>query len=333
VTWTGHDLIELAGPDKEHTATAGAIYDPATGHWHVIRPIPNTVGLPNVVTAWTGRELFITSGEAFSWGPTTADRAQAALYDPVTNHWTFTMLPRQLDGMSPAGAAWTGRDVVLASVSHGRLSIGSFDPATGRWTMITPELPANHRPSGVTIVATPRRTLLWSAWLKIRHRSVHKANVSYGVDVLALGPDGRWTTVTGDWPQGGSVDSPVYGGGLVFGTTSIWCGMCSPPYVAPQPFLAAPATLARTVPTQAPLRLPTLWLWTGRAVIGGVIAGYGHSAPHGRLGPWAAWDPRSRHWYMLTGAAGHPALGATPLWAGHQLFALTTAGTLLTFRR
>jgi len=71
------------------------------------------------------------------------------------------------------------------------------------------------------------------------------------------------------------------------------------------------------------------WLWNGRAVLTGNVDGYSRAAPRGRLGSMAAWDPRSRRWFMLAAALRRPALSANPLWAGYRLLLLTATGELL----
>lgn len=329
LTWTGRYLIELAGPDKEHSGTDGAIYNPATGQWHLIKPVPNTIGLPNVATAWTGQKLFVTDGRAFSWTPAIADRAEAALYDPVTNNWTFTPLPRQLDGLTPQAADWTGRDVILASLgSHGHLRIGAYDPVSGRWRMITPRLPAAHPPIGAALVATPGRVLLWSLWSKSTKVSKNGYSVHSGIDVLSLGRSG-WTTVTGSWPQHQTVDSPVYAGGLVFLPPSqIWCGACSHPFFNYQARLVNPATLAWRHITDGPtipqrIVQPPIWIWTGRAAIAANTSGY-----PAHITQLAAYDPPARTWHLLPGPPRDP-IAATPVWGGRQLFLLTSTGALL----
>jgi hypothetical protein len=155
-----------------------------------------------------------------------------------------------------------------------------------------------------------------------------------GVDLLALGSDGRWTDVTGNWPQGGTVESPSYANGQLLGVSNIWCGLCSHPGLAPRPFLASAATLARTEPSEIrapPTTFGSFWLWDGRAVLTGEVGGYSKAARRGQLLRLAAWDPAARRWYVFRNTPPHkPALGANPIFAGGQLLVLTSSGTLLT---
>ena len=177
LAWTGQGLLELGGTKNGSTTSDGAVFDPATGHWRTIAPVRANVGFSNAVDVWTGHQLFIANGQIDNClgGIPHADRClpHAGLYNPATNQWTTTLLPKQLDGLTLSAAVWTGRDVILAGVNpaHARLRIGDYDPVTRRWHTITPTLPASHPPIALAMVATPSRVLLWSLWSRTTKHS------------------------------------------------------------------------------------------------------------------------------------------------------------------
>ena len=337
LAWTGRELIELGGTKQGVTQNDGAVFDSATGRWALIAHVKGNVGFSNAVNVWTGRQLFVTNGQAASCpggAPVTRCLPRAGLYDPATNRWTTTLLPKQLGGLTLAGAAWTGRDVVLAGTSfaHPRLAVAAYTPATGRWRMITPRLPRHPPPSSAAIVAAQSRVLLWSLWA----RDIAKKDggtIRSGVDVYSLAPSGRWRDITGSWPQARSVDGPVSAGGkILIPPAQIWCGACPHPFGESPAKLADPRTLALTTIPESPLGTrppiqPPIWLLTDSAVVAGT------TAPNGRLTQLAAYDPQSRRWYVLPSPPARPALAADPLPAGNRLFVLTQSGALLSLQK
>lgn len=349
LAWTGRELIELGGLVHGASSYAGAAFDPATDRWRRIAPLGSrNVGLTNAVSAWTGRQLFVSNGQSELCVPPRAGSGtaagggtaancwpQAGLYDPATNQWSLTRLPGLMDGLQLAAAVWTGRDVIVAGVNanRGRLGVASFDPATGRWQMITPALPSGHPPQAVEMVATPGGVILWSPWFR------YHGNPRYGVDVLALGTDSRWRDVTGPWPQQEDVTSPVYtGAGVLVSPGQIWCGLCNHPYSWNPGYFADPVTLARKPIPLGPLGManPT-FVWAGRAIIAvnldASIGGHGRQAAI-RPDDMALWDPApgdmaANRWLGLPAPPGYPRLAAPPVWTGTGLLALTTSGQLL----
>ncbi len=336
LTWTGHELIELGGYQRgQYVPQDGASYNPATRRWHRIAKVPPGLDLAQDITAWSGRQLFVANSQ----GPpywTMDPRGTAALYDPAANRWTVIGLPRPLQGLTALSAAWTGRLIVVAAtgIPRGGLHVAAYNPATARWTMITPKLPASHAPVWAALAASPGRLLLWSLWSRTTKTLPHGDKVASGIDVLALARNG-WTTVTGGWPQGQTVDSPVYAGGQVFlAPSQIWCGTCSHPSAEFRSRLVAPATLTITQIPAGPLARHRLvqadrWLWTGRTAI--AIDTAGQSATQ-HITEAAAYDPGTRSWHLLPASPRDP-IAAAPVWAGRQLLLLTSAGALWTFHR
>ncbi len=352
LAWTGRDLIELGGSDRVGTQDDGAEFDLATGRWRRIAPPSGNVGFVNAVDAWTGRELFVTNGQFRSCAGSSGAPADcwphAGLYDPAANTWSSTKLPRPMYGLDLQSAVWTGRDVVIAgtNINNGSrgvpakhpFGVAAYNPATRQWRMITPAFPAHHRPSALAMVATPRRVLLWSLWSAVRY-SKNNSVVTSGADVLALAHD-RWSTVTGNWPQHLTVDSPSYAGGqILIQPSTIWCGPCRPPGLATPPHLADARTLALSAIPRGPLRravsgeTASAWLWNGASVLAADFNGGTRAAPYGRLRRLTAFDPKSRSWRMLPVPPGLPLAAADPLWADRELLLLTAAGKLLSFHR
>ena len=353
---TGKELIELGGISKHMNQVDGSAFVPATGRWHRIAPAPYNVGFEdgwtgrhfsNVVDAWTGHQLFVTNGDfescAGPGGPASCF-PRAGLYDPATNTWTSTNLPRPMYGLDLQAAVWTGRDVVIAGTSsnpssaspsaHARLAVAAYNPATSRWRVITPRLPAGHPPRYLAMVATPSRLLLWSVWDVV---TLHKHSLSdrAGVDVLSLGSDGTWHVVTGDWPQNQNITAPTFiRNEILLSPATTWCGShCGLPMTSDPGYFVNATTLARKVIPPGPLgqAIPA-FVWTGSAIIAvninAVLSGGGTPI---RPDGMALYGPAANRWTNLPAPPGKPPMAATPVWAGNQLLLLTTHGGLLSF--
>jgi hypothetical protein len=311
LAWTGRELIELGGLRKGNTTQDGAAYNPATGRWHKIAPMRVNVGFDNATTAWTGRQLFVTNGQVASClagQPLSECLPRAGLYDPVTNHWTTTLLPKAMEGMSPQASVWTGHDVVLAAVnqSHGGMAVASYNPATRRWKVITPRLPSRHPTAFVALAAAPGRVLLWSAWDRFKGNGLF-----WGVDVEALTLAGPWRDVTGHWPQDHSLTGfATTKRGILVSPSEFWCGPCPGPLVAFPGFFANPVSLRHTPIPAGPIgeAIPA-FVWTGRAIIA-VNMGASIDGPGIRIRPddMALYNPAAKHWSRLPAAPSRPVL-------------------------
>jgi len=343
LAWAGGKLLELGGLKKGTAARDGAAFDPAAGRWHrLASTAPRSVGFQDAVSVWTGRQLFVASGQPGSCptvrgggGTPPGCWPGAGLYDPAADRWSVTRLPGQLDGLGPAAAAWDGHDVILAAVNpyHGKLGVAAYDPPADRWQVITPFLPAGHPPRSVAMVVTAGRLFLWSLWDRVTASGDGFSSYS-GVDVLVFRPDGAWRDVTGGWPQNQEVRSPVFtGAAILVSPGGIWCGIrCSPPYTFRPGYFADPATLTRKIIPAGPLGpVNPAFIWTGRAIIA-VDLNASFSGPGGqrpiRPGDMAVWDPAASRWLGLPAPPGSPGLAAAPLWAGTELLALIDTGRL-----
>jgi hypothetical protein len=368
LSWTGKELIELGGIKNHMQQTDGAAFVPATARWHRIAPAPYNVGFSsgwtgrnysNVVDAWTGRDLFVTNGDFESCAGSTGGSPamcypHAGLYDPATNSWSSTKLPKQMYGLDLQSAVWTGRDVVIAGTSccatfspnaappaaHPRLGVAAYNPATNHWQMITPPLPARHLPIGVAMVATQDRVLLWSMWSRTKNISDSGYGGGSGVDVLSLDRSGRWSTIARGWPQHETVDNPSYAAGRILVRPGhLWCGLCGSPVVGFAAQLADARTRRLWTIPSGPFALhqfeqPPVWLWNGRSVIAATqVSNYLRG--QGQL-VWitqmAAFDPVTWRWITkLPVPPGQPPVAANPIWAGRQLLLITASGGLLSF--
>jgi hypothetical protein len=193
------------------------------------------------------------------------------------------------------------------------------------------------------MTGTSGRVLLWAHWSRTQQTSKHRSTSYSGIDVLALSPAGRWSSVTGHWPQHTVIADPVYANGtILIPPGGVWCGVCFPPVSVFPSMLANAATLALTTVPPGPLVTrtnpePSIWLWNGSTVLAANIRLPTSSNPAGIPLDWisrlAAFDPPSRSWHILPVPPGHPPFAAKPIWAGRQLLLLTSTGALLSFHR
>lgn len=373
VVWLGRQLLEIGGlvAKGSKATSAGAAFDPATGRWHRIAPVPGNAGVNpdgsyglslDPATAWTGTYLAVANGLVKSCpktGPDAAAQAPrartstaatsscwtgVALYDPKSNRWTELTLPKQLDGLEVSAITWTGRDVVVGAVdaaafgtSKGRLAVAGYDVATRRWQVITPAVPGGHPARYLDLAFAGGRVLLWSQWDRVVTNKNGFSDYA-GVDVLAMNARGAWRNVTGGWPQGQTVSTPVpTGDGLLFAPGQVWCGLvCIPPFSSERGYFANPVTLARkTIPEGLLGQQSAAYVWAGNAIMAVdqnfQVAGPGINA---RPGDMEMYQPAAARWTALPAVPGHPSsLSVTPVWTGTELLALTDADRLFALHR
>jgi hypothetical protein len=369
VVWAGRQLIEIGGlvANGSQATSAGAAFDPATGRWHRIAPVPGDAGVNlsgayglslNPASAWTGTYLAVANGLVKACpkaGPAAAAKARqaptstaaasscwtgVALYNPGANRWTALTLPKQLDGLTVSAVTWTGRDVVVGAVdasafgtSKGRLALAGYDQATRRWKVITPAVPAGHPARYLNLAFAGGRLLLWSQWDRIV-TSKNGFGDYAGVDALAMNARGAWRNVTGRWPQEQTLSTPVLtGDGLLFAPSQIWCGLgCIPPPSNYPGYFANPVTLARKTIPEGPLgQQSPAYIWAGDAIIAvdQNFEGPGNVRPD----DVEMYQPTAARWTGLPTVPGYPSLSGAPVWTGTELLALTEAGRLLALHR
>ena len=335
----GRYLIQLGGLRNGNFVNDGAALNLKTSNWHTIAAAPGNVGFDQAVTAWTGRELFVTNGQNASCPagePVAPCLPQAGLYDPVTDRWTVTQLPRAMDGLDPVSVTWTGRVVVLAGLDaqNGRLAVAAYRPATDRWQVITPRLPVGHPPSWAYLVATASRVILWSGWTGDNSR-INEA----GIDVLAFNdtapnPVGAWHAIAGRWPQAESFGTAVFTGHEILITPGgQWCGICSTVYQIRRAYFVDPLTLRTrsTVPYDTVGSPGPDFIWAGRTIVG-IHFGHGNPVPY-LLHNLGDFDPGLGKWRALPAATGRAQPDVLPVWTGAELLVVTEQGTTLALHR
>jgi hypothetical protein len=335
----GRYVIELGGIGNNGSANDGAAFDLKTRRWREIAPVEVNVGFDQAVTAWTGRELFVTDGVPANCSPrpnVPGCEPRAGLYDPATNLWSNTLLPTEMFGLHPVAVAWTGRVIELAALNahRDRLAVGAYNPVTGRWRVITPQLPAQHRPQLIQMVATYNRVILWSEWAgKVEPDGLTNS----GIDVFAFTDNGPspvapWRNVTGKWPQGVEVGRPFFtGSSILFPPNMQWCvGRCLQDIELHDGFFADPGTLRKITTVPADLADPLGHLiWTGRAIISVFVD---DRVPHPVLvNHLDVYDLATRTWRALASPGTHTT--AFPVWTGSELLVVTHTGATLALHR
>jgi len=106
-----------------------------------------------------------------------------------------------------------------------QLEVASFDPATDTWASLQPPISRQHPPLAMAMVATNDGVLLWSLWGRTKQTGTNTYAGYSGVDVFRLGPSGSWTNVTDSWPQGHTVDSPIFTGKKILLAPGQICGL------------------------------------------------------------------------------------------------------------
>jgi hypothetical protein len=348
-TSAGRYALELgSSPTLGQPFGPGAVFDTKTSTWHRMAPVPfnaDRVGctssalcdqdVPFIPTAvWTGRQLFVTDGVSplCTFQPPAASGPicvpYAGLYDPATNRWSTTRLPKPMYLLAGYGgdppnldlsATWTGREVVLAGITYkgSKLEVAAYNPATARWHMITPALPAGHVPASAAVVATSAGLLLWVQWES-------SDSSRDGVDVMALSTSGRWRDITDGWPQGNAGD--IYGGLLagsrILVAPRVFCS--GPDCSSYRGAFVDPATLHRSTIPFSPLDpdFPE-YVWAGDVII---EVNARADQPRDQT---VAFYPAERRWRYLQPAPGHSEAVTAPIWTGTELLLLTERGALL----
>lgn len=172
--WTGTEMIIAGGQASadglaEHAAPAvdGAAWNPATGVWRRIAPMPVPLPEGGFATAvWTGREMLVwaaRSGGVDSLGQTIPGIQVVLAYNPFTDRWrelpASNLAPREDPVM-----VWTGRELVVwGGLSFRRATAygdgARLDPATNTWRRLPPApVPARGLAAAVW---SGREVLLW----------------------------------------------------------------------------------------------------------------------------------------------------------------------------
>jgi N-acetylneuraminic acid mutarotase len=155
--WTGRELVVAGGFRPEPSGTRiffrdGAAYNPVTGKWRKIAPMPRHENRATAV--WDGKEILLFS----------ASSARGMAYDPVQNKWR--LLPAMPLPRSDFAAVWTGHHVLIWGGLSGRFPNWAppphgeaYDPAANRWSAL-PASPLHGRASPLA-VWTGHQMIVW----------------------------------------------------------------------------------------------------------------------------------------------------------------------------
>jgi hypothetical protein len=167
--WTGRDLVVAGGFREGLNGTDiffrdAAAYNPATGRWRKIAPMPRREY--GATAVWDGREILFIGGVRQGL---TGPPARGLAYNPATNRWRLlpsmayprSGSPRSLE--SGFAAVWTGHQLLIwggltakgIPPPHGE----AYTPATGKWTAL-PASPLRGRADPVA-VWTGRQMIVW----------------------------------------------------------------------------------------------------------------------------------------------------------------------------
>ena len=144
--WTGRELIVFVSgldPDGEpiRRAARAVAYNPATNTWRRIPPPPE----PRRIAVWDGEEVLLVGGTG------------GFAYDPANNSWRT--LPARSSGSEPAGAAWTGRRLLLFGGERTANALRAYDPKRDRWSSL-PSAPLRQR-AAPAVVWAGRELIVW----------------------------------------------------------------------------------------------------------------------------------------------------------------------------
>jgi hypothetical protein len=162
--WTDEEVILL------YAAGAPIAYDPDTGAWRLLAPLP-TGSLSHAADpapVWTGKEVLVWDGtNRDEASGTTIDGGRGAAYNPQTNRWR--RLPRSpLSNRTWEIVAWTGQLLLVVAGSCGadvnnRCEDGAaYDPAANTWTPI-PALAGGAIAPEAAAAWTGSELIIWSA--------------------------------------------------------------------------------------------------------------------------------------------------------------------------
>jgi hypothetical protein len=171
--WTGTHVLVWGGRGDTQSPEAwlsdGALFDPSSGEWAAMDPLPVEFSFPPAV-AWSGEQLLVWGLPADGW-----HLPDGWAFDVATGSWSE--LPSLLNQeRANATAAWlstppTSSNVVLhqpplvvwggldRQLREGRTDGFVLDPTSHRWRQIPPaKLAARVQPA---IVWTGDRLLVW----------------------------------------------------------------------------------------------------------------------------------------------------------------------------
>ncbi len=161
-TWTGRELVVAGGltlkynPVAENPLRDAAAYNPATGKWRKIAPMPRREY--GATAVWDGREILFIGGQGQGFN---RPFARGLAYNPRTNRWW--LLPAMAYPRSGFAAVWTGRQLLvwggLTAKNNPPPHGEAYTPAAGKWAAL-PASPLRGRAYPVA-VWTGRQMIVW----------------------------------------------------------------------------------------------------------------------------------------------------------------------------
>jgi N-acetylneuraminic acid mutarotase len=175
--WTGTELVVAGGESGQEgqqptLLSSAAAYNPATGTWRNLPPMP--VPTAGATAVWDGTEVLFIAGNTAAQSPSAGGEA----YNPATNTWR--QLPAMPFTRADFAAVWTGTQVLVWGGVTGSSPASpvpphgeAYDPATNQWTAL-PEAPLAGR-AFPTAVWTGSQMIVWGGYTA----SVNETGVSY----------------------------------------------------------------------------------------------------------------------------------------------------------
>jgi hypothetical protein len=206
----------------------------------------------------------------------------------------------------------------------------TYDPAQQRWQHIEPPI-ARNGDSAAWRFAVPiggARVLAWSVWTKVLVAATSSSEVTSGADMFTYDETTNGWTRVEKAPGAFEAPAEVLWTGkyvLVRGQIAPNCSLCRGP--GPRSEATSrydPNTNKWTAIPADPLETPFLIsAWTGEAMFS-----YDADSQRGPIKPGDAsvYDPATDTWTQLVRAPQVCGAGAVPVWTGHQVLMLCTAG-------
>ncbi|HEX6920089.1 MAG TPA: hypothetical protein VF314_07660 [Actinomycetes bacterium] len=164
--WTGRELVIAGGfsgfPSGGKVFRDGAAYNPATGTWRKLPPMPQRRGGGTAV--WDGKDVVFLGGTAPG---SSQPSLRPMAYNPRANRWR--LLPVMQFRREGFAAVWTGRYILVWGGVSGRPGAWmipphgeAYNPATSRWTAL-PASPLQGREMAAA-VWTGKRMIIWGGY-------------------------------------------------------------------------------------------------------------------------------------------------------------------------
>jgi hypothetical protein len=300
--WTGQEflvsgLVNEATRDAVNIRHVGAAYNPATGTWRTLPPMPGTGEVREgwYLSVWTGREL-LAGGLGLH-----------AAYNPATNRWR-PVSSRIGYGSAPGTVVvWTGRQLLLwGGGCCGEYSDAgaAYTPATDSWAPL-PQAPLASRHTAGAWTGTELVIIGGSAPGRIFRDAAAYNPATRSWRRLPPMPAPR-TDATATWT---GTEVLVVGGH--YGDTEVGLYADGVAY--------NPATNRwRQLPSMGVGRIEQTAVWTGSQLLvwGGqtVRAGDRTAPPHGM-----AYDPQTDEWSALPISPLRGRTGHLAVWTGSQM--------------